>query len=73
MYFFAYVNPFLQVSIISSSCDVFQGLRALFTGKSSAFTGHRAASKPSQAEMHGMRKVFPEAVAYAAVQVRAVF
>ena len=48
----------------------FQGLRALFTGKSSAFTGHRAASKPSQAEMHGMRKVFPEAVAYAAVQVR---
>jgi len=59
--------------IFSSSCGVFQGLRALFTGKSLAFTGHRSASKPSQAEMHGMRQVFPEAVAYAAVQVRVVF
>ncbi|KAF8811333.1 hypothetical protein BYT27DRAFT_7062186, partial [Phlegmacium glaucopus] len=45
-----------------------QGLRTIFTGKSSAFTGYRSASKPSQAEMHGMREVFPEAVAYAAVQ-----
>ena len=42
----------------------------IYTGKSSAFTGHRSAPKPSQAEMHGMREVFPEAVAYAAVQAR---
>jgi hypothetical protein len=41
----------------------------IYTGKSSAFTGHRSAPKPSQAEMHGMREVFPESVAYAAVQV----
>ena len=47
----------------------FKGLRTIYTGKSSAFTGYRSASKPSQAEMHGMREVFPEAVAYAAVQV----
>jgi hypothetical protein len=40
----------------------------IYTGKSSAFTGHRSAPKPSQAEMHSMREVFPEAVAYAAVQ-----
>jgi hypothetical protein len=59
--------------ILSSPCNIFQGLHAIFTGKSSAFTGHRAASKPSQAEMHGMRQVFPEAVAYAAVQVRLIF
>ena len=38
-------------------------------GKGSAFTGYRSAPKRSQAEMHGMREVFPEAVAYAAVQV----
>lgn len=42
----------------------------IYTGKGSAFTGYRSAAKPSQAEMHGMREVFPEAVAYAAVQVR---
>ena len=47
-----------------------QTLRMIYTGKSSAFTGHRSAPKPSQAEMHGMREVFPEAVAYAAVQAR---
>jgi hypothetical protein len=41
----------------------------IYTGKNSALTGHRSAPKPSQAEMHGMREVFPEAVAYAAVQV----
>jgi len=38
-------------------------------GKGSAFTGYRSAPKGSQAKMHGMREVFPEAVAYAAVQV----
>ena len=32
-------------------------------------TGYCSALKPSQAEMHGMHEVFPEAVAYAAVQV----
>src|SRR6267378_6571813 len=48
---------------------LFQSLRTIYTGKSSAFTGYRSASKPSQAEIHGMREVFPEAVAYAAVQV----
>jgi hypothetical protein len=42
----------------------------IYTGKGSAFTGYRSAPKRSQAEMHGMREVFPEAVAYAAVQVR---
>jgi len=41
----------------------------IYTGKGSAFTGYRSAPKRSQAEMHGMREVFPEAVAYAAVQV----
>lgn len=41
----------------------------IYTGKGSAFTGYRSAPKHSQAEMHGMREVFPEAVAYAAVQV----
>ena len=41
----------------------------IYTGSSSAFTGHRSAPRPSQAEMHGMREVFPEAIAYAAVQV----
>ena len=46
-----------------------QSLRTIYTGKSSAFTGHRSASKRSQAEIHEMREVFPEAVAYAAVQV----
>lgn len=46
-----------------------QTLRMIYTGKSSAFTGHRSAPKPSQAEMHGMCEVFPEAIAYAAVQV----
>jgi len=46
-----------------------QTLRMIYTGKGSAFTGYRSAPKGSQAEMHGMREVFPEAVAYAAVQV----
>ena len=41
----------------------------IYMGKSSAFTGHCSAPKPSQAEMHGMREVFPKAVAYAAIQV----
>jgi uncharacterized protein DUF6698 len=41
----------------------------IYTGLGSAFTGYRSAPKPSQAEMHGMREVFPEAVTYAAVQV----
>src|SRR5437879_2305606 len=46
-----------------------QTLRMIYTGKGSAFTGYRSAPKCSQAEMHGMREVFPEAVAYATVQV----
>ncbi|KAF8815042.1 hypothetical protein BYT27DRAFT_7056059, partial [Phlegmacium glaucopus] len=54
--------------------DLFRGpivirtLRMIYTGKGSAFTGYRSAPKRSQAEMHGMREIFPEAVAYAAVQ-----
>jgi hypothetical protein len=52
-----------------SRLNYLQTLRMIYTGKSSALTGHRSAPKPSQAEMHGMREVFPEAVAYAAVQV----
>lgn len=55
--------------IFSFPGDIFKSLRAIFTGKSSAFTGYRSASKRSQAELHKMREVFPEAVAYAAVQV----
>jgi len=58
--------------ILSSSCDIFQGLHTILMGKSSAVTGHRSASKPSQAEMRGMWQV-PKAVAYAAFQVRVVF
>ena len=46
-----------------------QTLQMIYTGKSSAFTGHQSASKPSQAEMHDMHEVFPEAVSYATVQV----
>lgn len=46
-----------------------QGLRLIYTGESSVLTGHRAATKPSQAEIHGMREVTPEAVAYTACQV----
>ena len=63
-----------------SNCCIFphahcspQTLHAIYTGKSSAFTGYRLASKPSQAEIHDMHEVFPEAVAYAAVQVRLNF
>jgi len=56
-------------ALSGSRLKYLQTLRMIYTGKSSAFTGHRSAPKPSQAEMHGMREVFPEAVAYAAVQV----
>jgi hypothetical protein len=59
--------------LLSSQSNYLQTLRLIYTGKSSAFTGHRSARKPSQAEMHGMREVFPEAVAYAAVQVSAQY
>lgn len=44
-------------------------LRAIYTGRSSALEGYRAASKSSAAENNEMREVFAEAVAYAAVQV----
>jgi hypothetical protein len=60
--------PFFVLSC--SWLNYLQTLRMIYTGKSSVFTGHRSALKPSQAEMHGMREVFPEAVAYAAVQAR---
>ena len=59
-------------SSLALSCTLsnyLQTLRMIYMGKSSAFTGHQSAPKPSQAEMHGMREVFPEAVSYAAVQV----
>ena len=62
------------LSLFALSCsrlNYLQTLRMIYTGKSSALTSHRSAPKPSQAEMHGMHEVFPEAVAYAAVQVRA--
>ncbi|KAF8193728.1 hypothetical protein BJ912DRAFT_960272 [Pholiota molesta] len=48
---------------------VIRALRLIFTGNSSAFTGHRSASKQSQAEIHGMRCVTPEALAYACCQI----
>jgi len=60
------------LSLFALSCswlDYLQTLRMIYMGRSSAFTSHRSAPKPSQAEMHGMREVFPEAVTYAAVQV----
>ncbi|KAF8998816.1 hypothetical protein BDQ17DRAFT_1171359, partial [Cyathus striatus] len=44
-------------------------LHALYTGQSSALTGHRTAMRESQGELHEMRELFPEAIAYAAVEV----
>ena len=62
-----YVISCLALSFTLS--NYLQTLRMIYTGKGSSFTGHRSAPKRSQAEMHRMREVFPEAVAYAAVQV----
>ncbi|KAF8187799.1 hypothetical protein BJ912DRAFT_969709, partial [Pholiota molesta] len=48
---------------------VIRALRLIFTGNSSVFTGHRSASKQSQAEIHDMRCVTPEALAYVCCQI----
>ncbi|KAF4622075.1 hypothetical protein D9613_008984 [Agrocybe pediades] len=48
---------------------IIHALRSIYTGKSSISRGHRKSEKQSQAELHGMRSVTPQAVAYAAVQV----
>ena len=60
------LSPFV---LSGSQLKYLQTLRMIYTGKSSAFTSHRSAPKPSQAEIHGMREVFPKAIAYAAIQV----
>ena len=60
------LSPF---ALSNSQLKYLQTLWMIYRGKSSVFTSHRSAPKPSQAEMHGMHEVFPKAVAYAAVQV----
>ena len=59
----------LPLALSNSQLKYIQTLQIIYMGKSSAFTGHCSAPKPSQAEMHGMHEVFPKAVTYAAVQV----
>jgi hypothetical protein len=47
-----------------------KAFRHIFTGPSSAIRGHRDATKPSKAQMHGLTAVTGRTIAYAAVQVR---
>ncbi|KAF9555024.1 hypothetical protein CPC08DRAFT_726708 [Agrocybe pediades] len=47
---------------------IIRTLRLIYTGESSIEDGHRKVPSKGQAEIHGMRSVTPEAVAYAAVQ-----
>jgi hypothetical protein len=49
---------------------LFQTLRSIYTGETSALLGYRVASKDSQAELNKMTAVFPEAVGTAAVHVK---
>lgn len=46
-----------------------KALRSIYTGPSSAFTGHWTAARSSNAELHGMKEVTPEMIAYISVQV----
>ncbi|KAF9033837.1 hypothetical protein BJ165DRAFT_1514308 [Panaeolus papilionaceus] len=46
-----------------------RALRAIFSGEESALDGKRSAAKASQAEMHGLARVTPEAVAYTGVHL----
>jgi hypothetical protein len=41
----------------------------IYTGRSLALDGYRSAPRSSLAEIPGVREIFPEMVAYAAVQV----
>ncbi|KAH9166552.1 hypothetical protein EDB89DRAFT_1984315 [Lactarius sanguifluus] len=45
-----------------------RALRSVYTGPSSAFTGHRTAARASNSELNGMTQVSPEMVAYISVQ-----
>ncbi|KAI9429458.1 hypothetical protein H4582DRAFT_2028506 [Lactarius indigo] len=45
-----------------------RALRSVYTGPSSAFTGHRTAARASNSEINGMKEVTPEMVAYISVQ-----
>ncbi|KAG6877069.1 hypothetical protein C0992_010963 [Termitomyces sp. T32_za158] len=44
--------------------------RHIFTGPSSALSGHRSATKPCIAHLHGLKEVTGRTIAYAAVQAR---
>ncbi|KAF5310838.1 hypothetical protein D9619_007834 [Psilocybe cf. subviscida] len=48
---------------------VIQILRLIFTGESSVENGVRSAGKPSPCEIHGIRRVTPEMVAYVVIQI----
>ncbi|KAH9025255.1 hypothetical protein EDB83DRAFT_2427662 [Lactarius deliciosus] len=45
-----------------------RALRSVYTGPSSAFTGHRTAARASNSEINGLKEVSPEMVAYISVQ-----
>ncbi|KAH9040989.1 hypothetical protein EDB85DRAFT_2140153 [Lactarius pseudohatsudake] len=45
-----------------------RALRSVYTGPSSAFTGHRTAARASNSELNGMTQVSPEMVVYISVQ-----
>ncbi|KAF8274404.1 hypothetical protein EI94DRAFT_1825418 [Lactarius quietus] len=45
-----------------------RALRSIYTGPSSAFTGHQTAARASNSELHGMKEVTPEMIAYISVQ-----
>ncbi|KAH9015479.1 hypothetical protein EDB85DRAFT_2156650 [Lactarius pseudohatsudake] len=45
-----------------------RALRSVYTGPSSAFTGHRTTARASNSEINGMKEVSPEMVAYISVQ-----
>ena len=66
-----YPSTLCPISCCHIHCQTIyiQTLQMIYMGKGSAFTGYQSAPKRSQAEMHGMHEVFPEAIAYAAVQV----
>ncbi len=64
-----YTGVLLSFSLYTHLIHHYKALRSIYTGPSSAFTGHRTAARASNSELNGMKEVSPEMIAYISVQV----